>query len=370
MAVIKAVNSKASIGRAINYITKGEKTEEKLISGKNCNPHTAIDEMKATKEQWGKTGGRQYKHYIQSFNPDDKITPEKAHEIGRKLIDSVENFKGYEVVIATHVDKGHIHNHFIVNSVSFENGMKFQQSKQDLAMLKDHSDRLCEREGLSTIKEKGNEITAFDQKKYRAIEKGFNGKGQSYLLDTAKDVIQSLKKATDRESFIKAMESKGYKVEWKDTRKYITFTTPEGKRVRNNNLEETFKEHRFSKEGMEGEIQRNFERARRIDRGISADRNRGIPVGKPSTPNVDWTAVRNTLQSEGNRISKQPSHDVVGEIQCQVRRIKERTDRAIGQSKPKDKPTSTLQRDIEPKPREASRESKQRVRERDFDLER
>lgn len=257
MAVIKVVNSRASIGKAINYITKGEKTEEKLISGKDCNPYTAIDEMKFTKEQWGKTEGRQYKHYIQSFSPEDKITPEKALEVGEKFIENAKIFEGYEVVIATHVDKGHIHNHFIVNSVNFENGRKFNQSKLDLVKLKAHSDRICEREGLSVIKEKSKNITAFDQKKYRAIEKGFTGKEKSYLLDTAKEVSKSLKTATDRDSFIKDMKSKGYEVVWKDTRKYITFTTPEGKKVRNSNLEKTFKEKKFSKEGMEYEIQRN-----------------------------------------------------------------------------------------------------------------
>ena len=65
MAIIKAVNSKSSIARAINYITKAEKTEKKLISGIDCNPETAIDEMKATKELYDKNDGRQYAHFIQ-----------------------------------------------------------------------------------------------------------------------------------------------------------------------------------------------------------------------------------------------------------------------------------------------------------------
>ena len=67
MAVIKAINSRASIANAINYITKKEKTDEELISGYNCRGITALDEMKATKKAWNKTGGRQYKHFIQSF---------------------------------------------------------------------------------------------------------------------------------------------------------------------------------------------------------------------------------------------------------------------------------------------------------------
>ena len=115
MAVIKAVNSKASIGKAINYVTKEEKTEERLISGKDCNPRTAIDEMKATKEQWGKTEGRQYAHLVQSFNPRIKSRPNKPMNERRKFIENNEIQRAW-VVITTHVDKGHIHNHFIVNS--------------------------------------------------------------------------------------------------------------------------------------------------------------------------------------------------------------------------------------------------------------
>lgn len=257
MAIIKAVNSKASIGKAINYITEGEKTIEKLISGKDCNPHTAIDEMNATKEMWGKTGGRQYKHYIQSFDPNEKITAEKAHEIGMKLIENTEKFKGHEVVIATHMDKKHIHNHFIVNTVNFENGRKYQESKKDLQNLKEHSDKICEKEGLSIIQGKSKSMTSFDQSKYKIIKKGYEGKGKSYILDAVKEIINAMQLSISRESFIKNMENKGYGVNWTDTRKHITFTTPEGKKIRGSNLEKTFNEQRFGKEGMEKWVQHN-----------------------------------------------------------------------------------------------------------------
>ena len=80
MAVIKAVSSKAGIGHAIDYVTKKEKTEEKLVSGLHCEPETVKEEMQATKELWGKTDGRTYKHYVQSYHEDEKITPEQAHK--------------------------------------------------------------------------------------------------------------------------------------------------------------------------------------------------------------------------------------------------------------------------------------------------
>ena len=74
-----------------------------------------------------KTDGRQYKHYVQSFE-NDSIEPKMAHEIAREWAE--KNFKGYEVLFATHCDKGHIHTHFIVNSVSFEDGRKFSRVKR------------------------------------------------------------------------------------------------------------------------------------------------------------------------------------------------------------------------------------------------
>lgn len=132
MAVIKAVSSKAGIGHAIDYVTKKEKTEEKLVSGLHCEPETVKEEMQATKELWGKTDGRTYKHYVQSYHEDEEITPEQAHKNAVELAEHTKAWKGHEVLIATHIDKGHIHTHFIVNSVNYENGHKLQWSKHDL----------------------------------------------------------------------------------------------------------------------------------------------------------------------------------------------------------------------------------------------
>ena len=114
MAVIKAVSSKAGIGHAIDYVTKKEKTEEKLVSGLHCEPETVKEEMQATKELWGKTDGRTYKHYVQSYHEDEEITPEQAHKNAVELAEHTKAWKGHEVLIATHIDKGHIHTHFIV----------------------------------------------------------------------------------------------------------------------------------------------------------------------------------------------------------------------------------------------------------------
>ena len=99
MAVIKAVSSKAGIGHAIDYVTKKEKTEEKLVSGLHCEPETVKEEMQATKELWGKTDGRTYKHYVQSYHEDEEITPEQAHKNAIELAEHTKAWKGHEVLI-------------------------------------------------------------------------------------------------------------------------------------------------------------------------------------------------------------------------------------------------------------------------------
>jgi hypothetical protein len=256
MAIIKAVSSRASIGRAIKYVTDPEKTDELLVSGKDCSPETAIEEMQATKELWEKAGGREYLHVVQSF--DDDITPQEAHEIGLNLAE--RSFPGHEVLIATHTDTGHIHNHLIVNSVNHETGLKLHMSKQDLQSIKDISDTLVQERGLS-ITPKGQEITSFKQPKYRAIERGINTQYKSYLFECRNAVAEVSKSAINRTDFIEKMEERGYKTTWSDERKYITFEDKEGNKIRNSNLEKTFKKP-YGKEELEHEFTRNVANAR------------------------------------------------------------------------------------------------------------
>lgn len=122
MAVIKAVSSKAGINTVLDYVMQEEKTEQKLLSGLNCVPDTVKDEMRVTKLLWDKDGGRTYKHFVQSFAPGEKIDPAQAHQIACQLAASRPEWQDFEVLIATHEDKEHIHTHFVVNSVSYVDG--------------------------------------------------------------------------------------------------------------------------------------------------------------------------------------------------------------------------------------------------------
>ena len=257
MAIIKAINSKSSVKNIIKYVADQKKTEEKLMSGKDCSekPNQAIEDMKMTKELYKKTTGRQYKHFVQSFDPNDKITPEKAHQIGKEWAE--KTFKGYEVFIATHTDKEHLHNHFVVNSVSFETGEKLRYSSKELQKYKEISDKICEREGISRTPSNSKNITTFNMKKYKAIEKGLSGGKKSYLVEIGKTVEKNILISTSKEEFISNMEKEGYKVKWSDTRKHITYEDKEGNRARADTLAETFKENNFKKEEMLKQFEQN-----------------------------------------------------------------------------------------------------------------
>ncbi len=205
MAVIKAVSSKAGIGQALDYVTKEEKTEDKLVSGLHCEPDTVKDEMQATKELWGKTGGRTYKHFVHSYHEDEHITPEQAHKNAIELAKGTEAWKGHEVLIATHIDRGHIHTHFIVNSVNFEDGHKLQWSKADLQNLKDRCNEQSRQQGLH-VPEKGKtfsgeereETVAWNKETYNLLKQAEKGEVKSYIEQRATAKYLDQKKELDR----------------------------------------------------------------------------------------------------------------------------------------------------------------------------
>ena len=285
MATVKAVSSKAGIGGAINYVSKAEKTESKLLSGIGCQPETAMQEMMLTKEVWGKTDGRAYKHFTQNFHRNENITHEQAHKIALELASKIPAWEGHEVLIATHKDREHIHTHFIVNSVNAENGKKLQWSKADLESMKQESDKLCEKHGL-TVCEKGKtfegasrtEPSTYTKEAYRIINQAHKidsegdlghseGKSdvkvESYVLDIKNAVLEAKSKALNRTEFVGMMISMGIKVNWTDERKYITFTdiareeAGEKKcKIRHTRLEKIFNMD-FSGESLEQAFKKN-----------------------------------------------------------------------------------------------------------------
>lgn len=135
----------------MSYVQRPEATEQgEYVSAINCLKEIALQQMILTKKQYGKDDGYIAWHGYQSFKPGE-ISPEQAHQIGLQLAKEMWGDR-YQMIVTTHLDKDHLHNHFCFNSVSFIDGGKYNYSKSELRKLRDVSDRICAEHGLSVIK--------------------------------------------------------------------------------------------------------------------------------------------------------------------------------------------------------------------------
>ena len=216
MASVKFVAVSRSLKGIIDYVKDREKTDERLISGVNCVAESALDEFESVKKEFHKTDGRAYYHIVQAFSPDDPLDFDTAHEIGCKFADY---FQGYQALVVTHRNTAHIHNHIILNSVSFEDGRKFHQSAREMRQAKEFSNELCQQYGLSITETKADPFRV-----------------PKWKDKLRRDVRSAMEHSDTREQFIARMEELGYGVKWEDGHKYITYTTPENIRCRDSKL--------------------------------------------------------------------------------------------------------------------------------------
>lgn len=250
MATVNFINRKKGQTRAgmkfvLKYIQREDKTlfeGMKLVSGVNCSPQSVYQEFINTKLFHGKDSQRMYYHFVQSFPPTENITPQTAHEIALKL---ANHYKDFEVLVSTHVDRDHIHSHFIINSVSFETGLKLHQPAATIQELRQKSDALCMEYGLSVCQPKEQRTKPIPAGEYHAA-----ARGESWKMRLINTIDECMRYAKTKERFIEMMESEGYLVKWTDSRKSITYTTPGGNRCRDDRLHE----QKYLKEGMEHEF--------------------------------------------------------------------------------------------------------------------
>ena len=252
MATFTAIKNRSggrgALAGVLRYTQQEEKTlweGHRLVSGWNCTAQSALSEMQLTKERFRKTDGRQYYHFVQSFSEQDNLTPQEVHAIGLEL--AKREFPDFEVLVATHIDTDHLHNHLVVNSVSFQDGHKLHQSAADLQAHRQANDKICIAHGLEILPppQKQVEQKRMNTREYRSAAKGENWKFR--LINT---VDQCMRYASTREDFISLMESEGYQVRWTDSRKNITYTTPQGMKCRDDRLHES----KYTKEVMEREF--------------------------------------------------------------------------------------------------------------------
>ena len=192
--------------QAIDYITNPSKTDEQLLTDYvHCDPGYAAQQMMDTKRALGKTDGRQCYHIIQSFKPDE-ITQELAHEIAKQF--AAEHLSGYEAVIATHVDKAHIHSHIVFNSVNAVTGKMYHSTRENYyQQIRRISDRLCRENGLSII------LQGENTKTISYIEWLRQSKGQPTFRSMLEaDLREAIADANDLGHFFLLMEHKGYEI--------------------------------------------------------------------------------------------------------------------------------------------------------------
>jgi hypothetical protein len=146
------VSAENTLGGIVSYVERDEATNLKsLVYGIKCHKDTAVQDMMAVKRKFEKTDGVIAYHGYQSF-AEGEVTPDKAHEIGKALAKELWGDR-YQVLITTHLDKdSHIHNHFVINTVSYVDGKKYHRTKQDYYNMREVSDRLCKEYGLSVIR--------------------------------------------------------------------------------------------------------------------------------------------------------------------------------------------------------------------------
>ena len=251
MAIVHFVNykrgsqSRAAMRGVMLYVMQEKKTAwegESLISGINCQPQSVYDDFLNTKLLYHKDGGVMFYHMVQSFPKGAAVDPRQAHEAARRL---AKYFDGCEVLVCTHVDREHIHSHCVINSVNFETGKKLHMAKEQIQELMRRNDMICQEMGLPVFETPIQKARGMGGAEYHTALKG-----QSWKLRLANTIDECMRYAADKDAFVSLMESEGYAVRWESTRKYITYTTPDGLKCRDNKLHE----EKYCKEAMEHEF--------------------------------------------------------------------------------------------------------------------
>lgn len=275
MAINKTINKRTNTHGAmrncIEYVLRQDKTNELFtyVTGPYCHDEINYDLVYRTfleeKKMWDKDSGRMYAHNIISWHKDEQITPEQALEFGKEFAENW--FSGFQTLVAVHKDKGHIHCHLVTNSVSYDDGRKLHNTRKDLERMKQLTNQMCRERGL-IVAEKGKhfdgsqiekgEVIAWSKDKYNLFRQQVK---DSFVADCAMAVLKALENCISKEKFIEKMKQFGWNVNWTEERKHITFQNQDGKKVRDSNLSKTFHLD-ISKEGLENEFDRNYERVR------------------------------------------------------------------------------------------------------------
>lgn len=260
MATIKLSTTKNA-----NALLKYAEKRAEVSNSLDCDVDYVRNQFKATREIWGKNGGIQAHHVIQSFKPDE-VDPQQANEIGLKLAEKMA--KGHEVAVYTHTDKDHIHNHLVINSVNYEDGRKFHAHGQEaIDCFREVSDELCKEHGLSIVEERSADV------RYTLAEQSLLKKGESSWKDEIRTAIDSSKEQTTSfEEFQERLKDQGVQATLRG--KNITYEHLESnKKVRGSKLGLAYEKETIL-DGFERQVTRERETtssATTVNRGLEED---------------------------------------------------------------------------------------------------
>lgn len=234
MATTKIWKIKSRFDNVIDYITNKDKTDnKKYVTGINCMADIAFKEMSITKQQFNKTGGILGFHAYQSFKGCE-VTDDEAHEIGIRLAEELWGDK-FQVVVTTHTNTKNVHNHFVINSVSFVDGKKYYDNKTNYAIMRQVSDNICKEYELQTLEEKSY---------YKNISNKY-ARSSKYLNSVRTDIDYAISQASNYNDFTKILTKMGYELEHSSNKMSIR-KFPYKRYVR---VERTFGEE-YSKESI------------------------------------------------------------------------------------------------------------------------
>ena len=256
----------------MRYVSQTSKTlwdGQQLVSGIGCQPETAFDEFLSTKLLHHKDGGVMFYHMVQSFQKSADVNPRTAHEAARRL---AGYFEGCEVLVCTHTDREHIHSHCIINSVNFETGKKVHIADKQIQELRVCNDQICEELGLPKFQRDEQKCSrGMSNAEYYTADRG-----ESWKFELMRVIDECMRCAGNREEFLILLRSEGYDAAWTDSRKNITYVTPDGRKCRDSKLHI----EKYLKENMETEFGYRTENdnTRNVDAAQKAD-GRGATAG-------------------------------------------------------------------------------------------
>ena len=268
----KGTQTRGCMKSVMRYVSQVNKTlwnGQQLVSGIGCQPETAFDEFLSTKLLHHKDGGVMFYHMVQSFPKGAAIDSRTAHEAARQL---AGYFEGCEVLVCTHVDRKHIHSHCIINSVNFETGKKVHMADEQIQELRVRNDQICEELGLPKFqRDEQKRSCGMSNAEYYTVDRG-----ESWKFELMRVIDECMRYAASREEFLALLRSEGYDATWTDSRKNITYTTPDRRKCRDSKLHI----EKYLKENMEVEFgyrtendnTRNVGAAQKVD-------GRGTAVG-------------------------------------------------------------------------------------------